>query len=327
MRVASVASLQLENTWLSFVPNDLQVACVRREHLVHSKKPTGQFSNHDDECRDDFSFEALCIFLERALSTSASCCSCCSGPDVSRCYFCANAVGWHRCMNCNCTDLSDVSAFKWAKNSLYNPDGYDVDMVVLDMLEKGTNTSRIETMLGNLLSNQLVSESKHAELGRYLKARNGVAEDDGLADIITFLQNGTPAFAQPTREELLKELSDVEGRLQNYWDFGTGAYKRYDEFEPPRTAPSQFLALQQLRYRYQQGAAICVALVAPAGYGKSDLLKAWELEMRLAGTPATVLGPTGIAASNCGGSTIHSFLYLGNDGVSKLMQSQEKENS
>ena len=55
-----------------------------------------------------------------------------------------------------------------------------------------------------------------------------------------------------------------------------------------------------------------VAVAAPAGYGKSQLIMAWLMyqQTRNPVQKWVVLAMTGVAASNAGGTTLHAFFRL-----------------
>ena len=81
---------------------------------------------------------------------------------------------------------------------------------------------------------------------------------------------------------------------------------------------SQSIALEQLVLRQQKQDILWVCLQAGAGYGKSFLLVAFlELE-EAAGRQWAVIAPSGVAANNIGGTTIHFFFLMRADYTSAM---------
>ena len=101
---------------------------------------------------DDF-FEEVCKWLETSFTDSQAC-ECCDRTDSKdRCGWCFQPRGWHRChAACLKEDLTlqDLSAFKWARHSLYNVDDTDVERSVFDMIKKGRTLPDIEKVLQEL---------------------------------------------------------------------------------------------------------------------------------------------------------------------------------
>ena len=102
---------------------------------------------------------------------------------------------------------------------------------------------------------------------------------------------------------------------------GTGLEHSEDVSElgkdvPPRPVPTQFLAYQQLQYRYEdKSAPFLVRCVAPAGFGKSTLISAWLQWLYVNHKEKwQTLAPTGIASTQVSGATIHAALLLAADG-------------
>ena len=81
-----------------------------------------------------------------------------------------------------------------------------------------------------------------------------------------------------------------------------------------------YLALQQLKNRWETPPPLLGAVPAPAGYGKTQLILAWlaYLRSRPDQPQWAVLAITGVAASNSGGSTVHAFFQLRKEGNSGL---------
>ncbi len=324
MCAASTGVFLETNPWMKALEGEgLQVAWIKNTYLSKEAKLHGEPDN-DCAAGDCFSFEAVCIFLEKALQVSSSCCLCCKKEAVQKCFLCAKASGWHRCL---CRPANDDNAlahynFMWKPGDLYNMQGHDVDVCVLHMLDQAVYPGRIIRMLDDLKEQDLLSAAKFEELVLFVRARSGADQDIAGKEGAHGRLHGVKKLSSA---ECAHQLREVEARLQSYWDDEAGCYKAWKEFSPVRSPPSQHLAFLELKARDLANQAICVALVAPAGFGKSDLLKAWNLHLCSQEHHWPILGPTGISASNCGGNTIHSYLYLSSDGVCKLLMSPARK--
>ena len=72
---------------------------------------------------------------------------------------------------------------------------------------------------------------------------------------------------------------------------------------------------------------VMVAIAAPAGYGKSELIMAWmTYQQTLADKPTwVVLAVTGVATANAGGTTVHAFFRLRKDAPSAIFKDPEAQ--
>ena len=70
-----------------------------------------------------------------------------------------------------------------------------------------------------------------------------------------------------------------------------------------------------------------VAVAAPAGYGKSQIIMAWltYLQTQKPVPKWVVLAVTGVAASNAGGTTVHAFYRLRKNGPSGVFTDPEAQ--
>ena len=70
-----------------------------------------------------------------------------------------------------------------------------------------------------------------------------------------------------------------------------------------------------------------VAVAAPAGYGKSQLISAWlmYLQTQKLVPKWVVLAVTGVAASNAGGTTVHAFFRLRKNETSAIFKDREAQ--
>ena len=102
------------------------------------------------------------------------------------------------------------------------------------------------------------------------------------------------------------------------WDVEKKQYRPWGVVQPERTVPTQFLAFEQLRFRWHSGEPIAVAVVAPAGFGKSELIAALMYFCVTVAATCQTIAVTGVAAANCGGCTLHSFALLRSDGTTSI---------
>ena len=109
--------------------------------------------------------------------------------------------------------------------------------------------------------------------------------------------------------------------MQRYWEPERGAYRSWDEFSPAKKMPSQLLANRAIlkRLNKQTPDSLFVALVVPAGFGKTELLSVLRIQCMLNDVAAQCMATTGVAVAQNVGSTIHSCLYLSSDNESRIL--------
>ena len=86
--------------------------------------------------------------------------------------------------------------------------------------------------------------------------------------------------------------------------------------------PSQYTALQQLKYRMSLDKPILVSIIAPAGFGKSELLAAWQYYLMTQRLEWATLATTGVSSTTLGGATLHWFLGVDRYGESTTCNRQ-----
>ena len=275
--------------------------------------------------------EYICLHLEQALQSSGAACECCKQEVSSQCSWCLRAYGWHRCRKLidegrkTLSDvLSDATAFRWKPHTLYNTDGHDIDACVLSMLSRAVSQKKICCMLENLLGHELIDQGKYQELLRLVLARTNAIVDS--SDIFPHAnqQLVLPHASNRDAQDVAAKLRALEEKMQQLWDPANQQYDLWYNFTPQRRVPSQYLVFQQLKFRLEAGEPIIVGIVAPAGYGKSELIAAFLLHAQSCGYDWKTMAVTGVAATQISGSTIHNFLFLRGDGETKILQYPEQ---
>ena len=87
---------------------------------------------------------------------------------------------------------------------------------------------------------------------------------------------------------------------------------------------TQFIAYEQLTMRKEAREQIFVAIAAPAGCGKSHFLKVFMKYEHLHGRQWQALAPSGVAAANVNGLTIHALFQLNTDGQTRMEDNSEE---
>ena len=86
-----------------------------------------------------------------------------------------------------------------------------------------------------------------------------------------------PHASNRDAQDVAAKLRALEEKMQQLWDPASQKYDLWYNFTPQRRVPSQYLVFQQLKFRLEAGEPIIVGIVAPAGYGKSELIAAFLL--------------------------------------------------
>ena len=272
--------------------------------------------------------ERICQVLETILGEKDKVCACCE-LSVGKCTWCTRAIGYHRCQRlvaAHSLSLCDIRAYAWKRHSLYDAEGFDIQVCVLQMLGRSAPKQEIADMLDNLYENNYLKLDKYSYWMRFLSEQSNTFIDKGSVTTkpnhTPILQSSAAPWRLQDRKTLLANLARLEDKMQNVWDSRDGVYKKWNEFTPPRSIPAQYKAFQQLKYRFQDPTQfIAVALVAPAGFGKSELLSAWLHFLEERGVCWEPLGITGIAAAQLSGRTVHNFALLRADGSTSILTS------
>ena len=193
------------------------------------------------------------------------------------------------------------------------------------MLKRGDPQKKITRMLTNLHTNDLLTRAHLSELLHLVLANlNAVVDPDPILSPSSqrlVLSHAELQALQETPEGIRARLSVLEKRMQQHWDHETRSYRPWNEFQPARKVPSQYLAFRALLKRLDMPESFFIALVAPAGFGKTEFLAALRLHCLLHSIQLTCLAVTGVAAAQNAGSTVHSFLYLTHDNEARILQS------
>ena len=261
-------------------------------------------------------YELLCMTLEQSFQKQDYTCACCQTTLAHRCPWCIHAVGWHRClhrMRQEGLPYADPRSYVWKKNTLYH-ELHDTEVSVLSMLRQGLGRASIQQAIEELHKDGTIDADKQKNLLQLVQSLSGGLLD---TDDVRFSANAQfiakashNAASHLTVEEARASLQRLVEKFTKLWDIQTASHRRFDEMN--QAAPSQYLALQQLIYRLENNKPIMVAVAAPAGYGKSQIIIAWltHLQTKNPIPKWVVLAVTGVAASNAGGTTIHAFFRM-----------------
>ena len=254
--------------------------------------------------------------IEQSFQAHDFTCFCCEEDTTQRCPWCLHAVGWHRClhrMEKKGLAYADPESYVWKKNTLYH-ELHDTEVAVLAMLRQGMAREKIQEAITIMYEDGTINADKQTTLLELVQSLSGGLLD---TDKVSFSANAQfiakasqNAATHMTAEEAMHSLHQHEQKFCKLWDESSATYRRYDELG--RKPPSQYLALQQLKYRFEHNVPIMIAVAAPAGYGKSQIIMAWltYLQTQKPIPKWVVLAVTGVAASNAGGTTIHAFFRL-----------------
>ena len=176
--------------------------------------------------------------------------------------------------------------------------------MIIERISEGQSPQAILQQLDRLTADTIIDASTAEQLRRYVQDTCLIPVDTGVLDMAphqrTLLAHEMFAPTQAMKEVLQQTLDASKKKLQSVW---CSSKQKYVQWESAGldSAPSQYIAFQQLKFRWENKVPIAVCLVAPAGYGKSELLAAWRAYTTLDGTPWDAVAPTGVAASQIGG--------------------------
>ena len=263
--------------------------------------------------------ETLCIDLERFFHAGDLCCACCILELPLRCDYCQKAVGWHRCRRRAVLDGPD--AFAWSQGTLWKSGVEDIFACVVRMLQDAAGHHKIMAMLDSLRSHEALSEIDHDYLRTYvLQAASKIVDDDPMHPLpsqLFVLSHSAQKRARASPEALQAKVEHFQTRMGSLWSESAHAYLPWRAVRPAKP-PSQLLAFTQLKYRFEHRQSIAVCIFASAGYGKTEISAAWLCHMDLNNAIWASSAPTGVAATQVAGCTLHSLTMMSLDGVSTL---------
>ena len=217
-----------------------------------------------------------------------------------------------------------MEAYVWKRNTLYH-DQHDTEVTVLSMLRQGMDRANIHQILASMQEEGAISECTHKELLHLVQSLTGGLLDttptDFSANSEFIATSSQKAIQKLSLEEATELLRSFETQFEQLWNTRTNSYEHYTSLPGAKRCPTQYLALEQLRARFENDVALVVGVAAPAGYGKSHLIQAWLAYLQTrAALPWSVLAMTGVAASNAGGTTLHAFFHVRRDSASGPMR-------
>ena len=111
------------------------------------------------------------------------------------------------------------------------------------------------------------------------------------------------------RSEWATRLRKYCDTFQQRWCASTCTYRKWNECQYTKP-PSQWLAFQQLQFRHTNHYPILVNIPAQAGFGKSELINAWRLAMKIQNENWECVAPSGVAAVQINGKTLHGLIRM-----------------
>ena len=235
-------------------------------------------------------YELKCERIENLMVNTL--CECCEGRRTNPCEYCNNIFarqGFHKC------------AFEefpvWKPGTLYCPEENVAETHIIECRERGESFSMIRVHIQRFVADgQMTKETGQ----RYLRL---VAIEMG--EPISF-EDDWKRINRPRAEQASgKDLEQQTEQLQKVWSFEQNAY-----VVPPDRVTSQYTAYRILCKIQNSPDALLGIMVAPAGFGKSELVKCFMGHEELKGRKWQVIASSGIAAVNVGGGTIHWFLGM-----------------
>jgi len=158
-----------------------------------------------------------------------------------------------------------------------------------------------------------IDEATFDELARWVTQTMGVktaaySQVKGLQPKVSIdVATNNPSFEE--RSEWTKRLLKYCDSFQQRWCHSSCTYKKWNECQYTRP-PSQWLAFQQLKLRHTNRHPILVNIPAQAGFGKSELINAWRLAMKLENENWECIAPSGVAAVQINGKTLHGLIRM-----------------
>jgi len=263
-------------------------------------------------------FEPICQNLEKKFSLGVVC-RCCTGECQRMCRYCRNPwtrIGFHTC------ERSQVRV--WRPGTLWNTSQRLAENYLWDLVAQGVGIRTIRSMGEELVKGGLLKQKEYEVtielIGAEVEKEVVVAQTRGEINF-DYTAARNPGTAKATKEKASTAASTADDRIdamRRVWNPSTEAY------EYPAEGTSQSRAFEQMQFRQQGTGSMFVCLYGGAGYGKSHLLLAFLDEERRSGREWACLAPSGVAAKNVGGMTLHYFFLLRIDYSSAMEPESEQ---
>ena len=262
-------------------------------------------------------FENICMQLETEFSLQSSC-SCCQGhrrgSTTKPCWLCDSKyipIGWHRCAY----DTRPV----WHPGTLWAEEESTSEGYLLDLKDHGVKLENIRKKGEELVEAKIFTNEKLQSFLALLANDENLKVDTGELNIPENqsyvheniegrLDNSSrPTNAEERKAQKQKKLQVILAQLAQVWDIST------DRYVHPSEKTSQELAFEWMCDRIDHAKLDFSCLHAGAGYGKSHLIEAFMLREDLQNRKWKKVAPSGVAAVNIGGITLHLFLCMSGD--------------
>jgi len=252
-------------------------------------------------------FEPICQNLEKKFSLGVSC-RCCAGECQGMCRYCRNPwtrIGFHTCER--------SQAHVWRPGTLWNSSQRLAENYLWDLVAQGVGIRTIRSMGEELVKGGLLKQGEYEVtielIGAEVEKEVVVAQTRGEInfDYTAARKPGTDNATQERDSMAASTTDDRIDAMRRVWNPSAEAY------EYPAEGTSQSRAFEQMQFRQQGAGSMFVCLYGGAGYGKSHLLLVFLDEERKSGREWACLAPSGVAAKNVGGMTLHYFFLLRTD--------------
>jgi len=249
-------------------------------------------------------YEPICQHLEKRFTKFYGC-SCCAGQATPACSLCANPlsrVGFHVC----CNRRHQV----WRPGTLWDANKNLGQNYLWDLVNQGLGLKFIVQAGERLVAAGVLAKVALQETVAHIGAecqKEVVLEKGAGINAVQYTHE-----AVPPGESNSEAIEYDPETMNQVWNTQT------QTFETNPAGTSQFKAYEQLCFRQQMQAPIIVAIHAGAGYGKSFMLCCFIEVEKKAGRAWAILAPSGVAAVNIGGVTLHNFFRMRADYSSGL---------
>ena len=200
---------------------------------------------------------------------------------------------------------------RWKRGSLWDPLKHDGENYLFDLKEQGFAIKFIRTEGERLVKDNVLTEDRFQEVLNMIAAdtdqqidADELSPNQGLPMLTDSIQTSDQKLTSEERTHTEAHLKTTVVQLQQLWDVAT------QEYYVPEVGTSQYFAYEQFVFRQTHGDPLIVCFHAGAGYGKSHFLLAFFDFEKLRGSRWALLAPSGVAAMNIGGVTVHFFFQI-----------------